>query len=116
MAVQCQRDEFLAGARLSRDENRRAGLRKAPDRAKNFLHRLRLAEDLRQLAGRLERRFALFAVLERAADEAHGLVHIEGLGQVLVGAALECRYGRIQVRVRGHHDDRNCRVPFLHAL
>ncbi len=55
-------DQLLAGARLARDHHRRVRLRQAADRAKHFLHRGRLPEDLGRLGGGGRRRTAALAV------------------------------------------------------
>src|SRR6185436_18109774 len=81
MAVQGARDKLLSGSRLAGNENGRARLREPADRAEDLLHRRRLAEDLLRGAHRLGRlRFAP-ALVERAPDELHRLVDVEGLRQ-----------------------------------
>ena len=70
-------------------------LREPADRAEHFLHRRRLAEDLGRLAAAASSvDFLAQALLDRAADQLDRLVDVEGLGQVLEGAALERRRPR----------------------
>ncbi len=45
------------------------------------------------------------AVPERALDRETELLHVEGLGDEVVGARADGRDGRLDVRVRGDHDD-----------
>src|SRR5258708_26840291 len=47
------------------------------------------------------------AFVERAANEVHRLVDVEGLGQIFVRAALERGHRGIEIRIGGHHDDRH---------
>src|SRR5262249_31527556 len=76
----------------------------------------RLSEDLRGLAGRLDRLRLAPALIQGAADELDRLVDIERLGQVFISAALERRDRAIQIRVRGHDDDRHRGVTRLDRL
>ena len=107
--VQRARHEFLAGARLARDEHRHAGAREAADRAEHLLHRRRVAEhlgDAPRLDGRGRGAVALHG---RAPHEFDGLVDVEGLRQVLEGAALVGRDRALEVGMRRHHDHRQAR-------
>ena len=97
MLVQRARDEFLAGAALAGDEHRDDALRQAADGAEHVLHRRRLAEHLGHLGLRRVGHLLAQALVERAPDQLDGAVHVEGLGQVLEGAALERRHGAVQV-------------------
>ena len=106
VAMQRAGDEFLAGSRLARDEHRRVRLREPADGAKHLLHSGCLSEDLGFLLPCGGDRLDLAATfVEGAPHELHRVVHIERLRQVFEGAALECRYRALQVRVRGHDDD-----------
>ena len=115
-AVPVQRtgDQLLARTRFAGDQHGDVRLREPPDGAKHFLHRRRLPEHLRHFgggsggAGRARRRLR-----GRASDERERMVDVEGLGQVLERAPLECRDGALQIRVRGHHDHGNLRVLLL---
>src|SRR5204863_8493749 len=116
VTVQRPRNKLPSGSRFTRDQYCRARLRKAPLRTEDFLHRLRLTENFRDFAYRLLRRFALLAVLQRATDQVDGLIDVEGLRQVFVRSALECRNRRIEVRVSGHDDHGHRWMPLLYAL
>ena len=113
VAVQGARHQFLAGARFAVDQHGGVRLRQAADGAEHFLHRRRLAEDF----GDGFRSFRLgrlaHALFQRATDQRHGVVDIEGLGQVFEGAALEGRHRTFQIGVGGHDDDRQIRKAFL---
>ena len=52
--------------------------------------------------------------LRGAAHQVHGLVDVEGLGQVFERAALVGGHRAAQVGVRRHHDDGQSRVPLVH--
>jgi hypothetical protein len=113
VTVQRARDELLAGPRFAGDQHGRVRLRQPPDRPEHLLHRRRLAEDFRRLrAGRLDRRHDR-RLAGRAANERDRVVDVERLGQVLERAALERLHGAVEVRVRGHHDDRDVRKALL---
>jgi uncharacterized protein YoaH (UPF0181 family) len=111
--VQRARHQLLAAAALAGDEHRHVALRQAADGAEDVLHGRRLAEHLghRHLRGVAHR--LAHALLHRAVDELHRLGHVEGLGQVLEGAALEGRDGAVEVGVGGHDDDRQLRQARL---
>ncbi len=51
-----------------------------------------------------------------AAHQIDGLVDVEGLGQIFEGASLIRRHRCVQVRVRGHYDDRQARPRPLNFL
>jgi hypothetical protein len=53
------------------------------------------------------------ALFQRAPDQRHGLVDVEGLGQVFEGAALEGGDRRIEVGEGGDDDDRQAGMLFL---
>ena len=80
------------------------------DGAKHLLHRRGLAQQLRDAAAGgldIDRDGRL---LRGAAHEVHRLVDVEGLGQILEGAALIGRDRRIEVGMRGHDDHRQARA------
>ena len=107
VAVQGTRHQFLAGAGFAVDQHGGVGLREAADGAEHFLHRRRLAEDLRRglrLFGAAP--VLALALLQRAADQFDRVVDVEGLGQVFERAALERGHRALQVGVGGHDDDR----------
>jgi hypothetical protein len=114
-AVLVQRvgDELLARARLAGDEHGDDALAEAADGAEHVLHGRRLAEDLRDLRhGRLDLSLVQ-ALLDGAPDQVDRLGHVEGLGQVVEGAALEGADRAVEVRVGGHDDDRQVAMPRL---
>ncbi len=106
--------QFLAGAGLAVDQHRDVGVGQAADGAKHFLHGRRLADDF----GGADIVVGHFHVLvlgfpgvgQRAFGGGHRLVDIEGLGQVLEGAALVGGHGAVQVRVGGGDNHRQARV------
>src|SRR5262249_36911942 len=98
MTVQRARHKLLSGSRLSGDEHRSARLREPSDRAKHFLHRRRLAENLLRLEVGLYRMRLAAAFVERAPDELDRLVDVERFRQVLVRTPLERCNGRIEIR------------------
>jgi len=62
-------------------------LREPPDGAEHFLHRRRLAEDLRRRFADFGDAFLPHALFHRAPDHLDGVVDVERLGQVFVGPA-----------------------------
>ena len=116
VAVQRARDEFLAGARLAGDQHGRVRLREAADRAKQLLHRRRLAEDFRGQGDRLGAAPLARTFIERAPDQFERLIDVEGLGQVFEGTALEGGDRAVEVGIRGHDDHRQRREAFLDPL
>ena len=116
MPVQRPGDKLLAGAGLAGDQHRDARLGKAADGAENLLHRRRVAEDLGRLRQRLDGLGLAPALVERAPDQLDRLVDVEGLRQVLVGAALERGHGAVEIGVRGHHDHRHRGMALLDRL
>jgi hypothetical protein len=99
--------QFLAGAGLAGDEHRGLALAQAADGAEHVLHGRRLAQHgLARQAGIQPGHFLdAAAFLQGPVDEFQGVVHVEGLGQVFEGAALEGGDRRIQVGIGGHDDD-----------
>jgi hypothetical protein len=91
-------------------------LRQAADGAEYFLHRGRLAQDLGRLIDRSRRRRRDGRFRRRASYQRDCVIDVEGLGQILEGATLECRNGAVEVGVRRHDDDRNLRMPLLHLV
>ena len=103
--VQRVRDQFLAGAALAGDQHRDVALAQPADGAEHVLHRRRLAEHLGHLRLRARRAPPRAGSRRRARRiSSTALRHVEGLGQVLEGAALEGRDGAVEVGV-GRHDD-----------
>jgi hypothetical protein len=107
---------LLSGSRLAGDENRGARLREPADGAEHLLHRRRVPENFRRLAHRLDRFRLSPALVERAADQVDGLIDVERLRQIFVGAALEGGHRGVEIRIGGHHDDRDRGVALLHRL
>jgi hypothetical protein len=103
------RDQLLAGTGLAGDQHRDVALAQAADGAEHVLHRRGLAQHLGRRAHALLGHFLALAFLDGAADQLHRLGQIEGLGQVLEGAALEGRDGAVQVGERRHDDHRQPR-------
>jgi hypothetical protein len=44
------------------------------------------------------------------------MVDVEGLRQILESAALKCRHGAVEIRVRGHDDHGQSRETLLHLV
>jgi hypothetical protein len=114
-AVPMQRPghQLLAGAGLAVDEHRGVGLGQAADGAEDLLHRRRLPEDLRHRAELLDGAALVGALLDGAPHQLDSLVHVEGLGQVFEGSALEGRHRTVEIGVGGHDDDRDVRKARL---
>jgi hypothetical protein len=93
--------------------HRDVALAQAADGAEHVLHRRRLPQHLGRRAHALLGHFLALAFLHRAADQLHRLGQIEGLGQVLEGAALEGRHGAVQVGERRHDDHGQAGQLFL---
>ena len=116
VAVQRARDQLLATARLAVDQHRGVGVREPADGAEDLLHRRGLAENLGSEGGFLACTVLVRGLLQCTPDERDRLVHVEGLGQVLEGAALEGCHRAVEVGVGGHDDDRQLRVALLDLL
>ena len=111
-SVDGARDELLAGAALSRDEDRRLEVGDLRDRPEDVEHLLALREDglelvllvdlLSQGAVLAPQRLALFCLSQREDD----LVRLERLADVVVGPRLHRLDGEVHVAVRAHDDDR----------
>ncbi len=106
------RDELLAGAALAFDEDRRVALRDAADRLEDLLHRAAGADErdaglvaAADLVADPTDRARQLVHLRGAGDERAHLVEVEGLGEVVEGAALH-RLDRVRHGVlRRDHDD-----------
>ena len=116
MPVQRARHQLLARAGFTCDQHGHAGARQPADRAEDLLHGRGLAEQLRNAASRRVDIDRDGGLLRGAADQVHGLVDVEGLGQVLEGAALIGRDGGIEVGVRRHDDHRQAGARHLDFL
>ena len=106
MAVQSSRHEFLARARFARDQNRHAGARQSADRSEHLLHGCRLAQKLGDAAPGGLRVGRQIGLLRGTAHKVDRLVDVEWLGQIFECAALIGRNRGVQIRMRGHDDDR----------
>ena len=114
--MQGARHQFLAGAGFAGDQHRHAGARQSADGAKHLLHGRRLAEQFRNAAARGFDIGGHRGLLGGAAHQIHRLVDVEGLGQVFERAALIGGDRRVQIRMRGHHDDRQAGPRHLNFL
>ena len=92
VTMQGARHQLLAGARLAVDQYCRVGGRKPADGAEDFLQRRTLPQNLGHSTGFQWSTIVVLSLCNRPAYQIHGLVDIEGLGQVFECAALECRY------------------------
>ena len=105
------RDALLARAALAGDEHGRPRGGDALHHVEHPAHRLGLSEQLPAALATQLRTQALVlggegAFLERRlVDEGAQLVGRERLGHEVVGAPLHGLDGRVDVAVRGHHDD-----------
>ena len=113
--VQRARDEFLAGAGFAGDHDRQVGRHQPRERAVDLLHRRRAA-DQRDVLSRP--RSALVArrrprPRQGPPDDGDELLQVEGLRQVLVGAALGRLDRRHEGVLRAHDDDRQLRPQLL---
>jgi len=116
VSVHGARHQLLAGARFAGDQHGGARLTQATDRTKDFLHRGRLAEDFRHQSDLVRRTTLVQTFADRSPNQFQCLIDIEGLRQILEGAALKRRYGALEVGIGGHDDDRYCREAFLEEL
>jgi hypothetical protein len=91
--------------------------RQPADGTEHLLHGRRAAEQARhgRRVGRTARLAHAAARLRSAAHQVDGVIDVEGLRQILEGAAPVGRHGGAEVGVRGHHDDGQVRVRGLHA-
>ena len=117
VVVQRARDQFLAGAGLAGDHHRQIGLHQARERAVDLLHRGRTADErhaLDLLDVRLARRAGL-RLAQRAPDDGDQFLQVEGLGQIVIGAAFGRLDGGHERVLRAHDDDRQVRPQLLDA-
>ncbi len=105
--VQRTRHQLLAGAGFAGDEGVEIGRRDASDRAEDLAHR-RAATD-QVLAGRRRGHGCRRGrrLRQRAPRGFHGLIEVEGLGQIVEGAQAIGRCRRRHVGEGTHDDDRN---------
>ena len=87
--VKCTRDEFLARTRLAGDQHRDIALAESADRAKDVLHRRRLAQHLGHLGVTDVADLFAQALFHRPAYQLDRTRQVKGLGQVLESTALE---------------------------
>ena len=116
VAVQGKRHKLLASAGFAVDEHRGMRVCKAANGAEQHLHGGGLAEDLGREHGLCRRRVLLQTLRKRASDERKRLIDIKGLGQVFESATLKARHCAVEVRKRGHDDDRQLGMAQLHLL
>jgi hypothetical protein len=107
------RDELLARARLSGDEHRDDALAQAADGAEHVLHRGGLAEHFGHVGRARVAHVLAQALVDRTADQLDRPRHVERLGQVLEGAALESADRAVEVGVRRHDDHGQARMALL---
>ena len=110
-------DQLLARAALALDQHRGVGRRDAADHLVDLLHRRRCGRSPARGAASSSPRSRSRSLRQAAQREravrpaAPHLFEVEGLGEVVVGAALH-RLDGVRHRVlRGHDDDRACRCP-----
>ena len=117
--VQGARGQLLAGARLADQQHAGAGRGDLADHLEHPLHGRRLADQPVQLVAALDlvAQDDVLALqhppLERALDHQPHLVHLERLGQVVVGAGLHGGDGGLGGGEGGHHDDLGVGVQLL---
>ena len=102
--VQRVRYQFLARARLTRDQHGDMALRETANASEHILHGRCLAEHLGGIDHLLLGHVLALALVHSAADQLNRLGQIKGLGQVLERTALKRRHRTVQVR-KGRHDD-----------
>jgi len=114
------RDQFLAGAALPFDQDRRPARRRLDDQVEHSAHRRALADDV------VEAVVALLQVLperpvlgdeppalDGVPQDEQDLVVLERFGDVVEGAALHGVDGGVDRRVGGDHDDGHVVVDLL---
>ena len=85
-------------------------LAQASDRTEHVLHGRCLSQHFGRVGVRGIGHFFAQAFFQRAADQLNGLGQVKRLGQVFEGAALKGAHRAVQVRKRGHDDDRQAGV------
>ncbi len=114
--MQGARDQFLAGARLARDQHRHAGARQPADGAEHLLHRRRLAENLGNRTDLRFRQRGIRALVRGTPHQVQRMIDVEGFGQIFEGAALIRGDRAVQVRMRRHHDHGQARARAVDLL
>ncbi len=111
VVVQRLGHQFLTRAAFAVDEDRDVGVRKPANSPEDFLHGRRFTDDFGVALGHFGLGFTtgtlLMAVGHGALDQCDRVIHIERLGKVFEGTGLVAGYGALQIRVRGHDDDRH---------
>jgi len=82
--------------------------------SENLLHGRRLADDAH--LGLLNHRLSAACLLparQGSVDLIHGLVHVEGFGQVFESTHIIGFHGTVEIRVGGHDDHRQTRIDGL---
>ena len=108
-------DEFLAGAALALDQDGAVGIGDLGDEVVDLLHLRARADDVLEAVFLLDDlpQVAVLAdealVIERALDGELQLIHLERLGDVVVGAELHRLERRLHRLVRRDQDDRRLR-------
>src|SRR5690606_744579 len=109
--MESARNEFLAGAALTRDHHGEVRLHEPRENAVNILHGGRAADQRNLFI--FFRLLACNAGLTRRGhcpvDDADQLVQVKGLWQILVSTALRRRDGGLERVLGTHHDDRDFR-------
>ena len=97
MTVKRIRDEFLARTGFPRDQHGRVRLGKTSDCPEDFLHGLRLTEDLRCRFAHLGGRLLPHAFFDGAPDQIHRMIDVERLRQILERATLKRGDGALEI-------------------
>jgi hypothetical protein len=119
--VDAPREQLLAGAALARDEDGGVGLRRhrqAPQQVgerRRIAHDQGLARGLHARAELLELAREAHAIEQRAQAVREHLAR-HGLGDVVVGAALQEAHGVVDGGLRRHDQHRRLRALLLHLL
>jgi len=111
--VQGARHQLLARTGFTGDEHRHMALCQTADGAEHVLHGGRLSQHLGRLVKLHVHHFFAQAFVHGAADQLNRFRQVKGLGQVLKGTTGKRRHGAVEVRVRGHDDDRQARHALL---
>ena len=98
MPMQGVRHQFLTGTRLAIDQYRNLGAGQAADGPEDLLHGRGLTDDLGATGHGFRRGGGLPHLMAAStADLGDGLIEIEGLRQILEGAAMKGGYSTVQV-------------------